>query len=158
MRVNKNIKDYVVYNKIKNLEIRIMVWLGYVFFVFCIGIFLFLVFNGFLLFAGVFILFFLFFWIFKKTKFLSYRIILFYEKKRIEKFKNVIEKKFNIKIEEIAYDFDFGLITLRITDNKLYRSDIFLDFVSNYQIQNRIDDMVVICNTIKINLEDQIEI
>lgn len=158
MKVHKKIKENMVYNKAFAIEKKIVKWFGHVLFTFLAGVLLFLALNGALLFAAVFFFTFIFLFGITQIDILLSKIILYKEKKRIQKFKTAIETKYNIKVVEIGYDDDYSFITFRITDNKLYMSDNFQNFIADYQTKNKINDIVIICNSTEVEKENQIEI
>lgn len=158
MKVHKDIKNIMPYEKIKQLQKQIVRWFEQAILSFLAVVLLFLIVNGALLFATVVLFVFLFFFGIAKNNILLSKIILWLTKKRIEKFKTAIQKKYNIEVIEINYDYDFSFITLRITDTDLYTSNDFQNFLAEYQTKNKINDIVVICHNAKVKKEDQVEI
>lgn len=68
----------------------------------------------------------------------------------IQEFKNSIEQRYGIQAF-FDKDDDFDFTTIVISDNTLYLSDDFQDYVTDYMVAKHIDTVAVICNSVLFN-------
>lgn len=68
----------------------------------------------------------------------------------IQEFKNSIEQQYGIQAF-FDKDDDVDFTTIVISNNTLYLSDDFQDYVTNYMVEKHIDNVAVICNSALFN-------